>query len=144
MQAELDKYGIQMPSFGKIGGILANELSVDEAAVHAAILAINEEIDKGVAKELLKKLNLPAAGLLEVQPANCEQYLSDLKEKKQKKIAQTADKPQVSGDGEREREECRDREKGKDFGASFSKAGCSLCLCCSALFRRSSMRMTSY
>ena len=32
MQKELDKYGIQMPQFGKIGGILANELSVDEAA----------------------------------------------------------------------------------------------------------------
>ena len=27
MQTELDKYGIHMPSFGKIGGILANEVS---------------------------------------------------------------------------------------------------------------------
>lgn len=32
MRLELEKYGIQMPAFGKIGGILANELSVDEAA----------------------------------------------------------------------------------------------------------------
>lgn len=32
MKMELDKYGIQMPAFNKIGGILANELSVDEAA----------------------------------------------------------------------------------------------------------------
>lgn len=32
MRKELEKYGIQMPSFNKIGGILANELSVDEAA----------------------------------------------------------------------------------------------------------------
>lgn len=32
MRSELDKYGIQMPAFSKIGGILANELSVDEAA----------------------------------------------------------------------------------------------------------------
>uniref|UniRef100_A0A8C1RL25 IQ motif containing GTPase activating protein 3 n=1 Tax=Cyprinus carpio TaxID=7962 RepID=A0A8C1RL25_CYPCA len=32
MKLELDKYGIQMPAFSKIGGILANELSVDEAA----------------------------------------------------------------------------------------------------------------
>lgn len=32
MRLELDKYGIQMPAFSKIGGILANELSVDEAA----------------------------------------------------------------------------------------------------------------
>lgn len=27
MRKELEKYGIQMPSFGKIGGILANEVS---------------------------------------------------------------------------------------------------------------------
>ena len=26
MKTELDKYGIQMPHFGKIGGILANEV----------------------------------------------------------------------------------------------------------------------
>lgn len=32
MKLELDKYGIQMPAFNKIGGILANELSVDQAA----------------------------------------------------------------------------------------------------------------
>jgi hypothetical protein len=32
MKLELEKYGINMPSFGKIGGILANEMSVDEAA----------------------------------------------------------------------------------------------------------------
>lgn len=32
MRLELEKYGIQMPAFSKIGGILANELSVDEAA----------------------------------------------------------------------------------------------------------------
>lgn len=32
MRKELEKYGIQMPAFSKIGGILASELSVDEAA----------------------------------------------------------------------------------------------------------------
>jgi hypothetical protein len=32
MKRELDKYGIQMPAFSKIGGILANEITVDEAA----------------------------------------------------------------------------------------------------------------
>uniref|UniRef100_A0A8C2I3D5 IQ motif containing GTPase activating protein 3 n=1 Tax=Cyprinus carpio TaxID=7962 RepID=A0A8C2I3D5_CYPCA len=42
MKLELDKYGIQMPAFSKIGGILANELSVDEAAgkTHAFPLII--------------------------------------------------------------------------------------------------------
>lgn len=38
MRSELDKYGIQMPTFSKIGGILANELSVDEAARKSVIL----------------------------------------------------------------------------------------------------------
>lgn len=37
MQKELGKYGLQMPQFHKIGGILANELSVDEAACKLAI-----------------------------------------------------------------------------------------------------------
>lgn len=32
MKGELEKYGLQLPSFSKIGGILAKELSVDEAA----------------------------------------------------------------------------------------------------------------
>lgn len=32
MKEELEKYGLQLPAFSKIGGILASELSVDEAA----------------------------------------------------------------------------------------------------------------
>lgn len=32
MASELAKYGLQLPAFSKIGGILASELSVDEAA----------------------------------------------------------------------------------------------------------------
>lgn len=41
MKSELEKYGIQMPAFSKIGGILANELSVDEAARKGAFLGRN-------------------------------------------------------------------------------------------------------
>lgn len=41
MRSELDKYGIQMPTFSKIGGILANELSVDEAARKSFIRWLN-------------------------------------------------------------------------------------------------------
>ena len=48
MMQELSKYGCQLPQFSKIGGILANELPVDEAALHAAVIAINEAVDKGV------------------------------------------------------------------------------------------------
>ena len=52
MKSALDKYGINMPHFGKIGGILANEMSDNDAALHAAIVAINDAIDKGVAADL--------------------------------------------------------------------------------------------
>ena len=47
MQKELAKYGLELPAFSKIGGILASEMPVDEAALHAAIIAINEAIDLG-------------------------------------------------------------------------------------------------
>ena len=45
MQLALDQYGLAMPSFKKIGGILAEELPYDEAAVHAAIIAINDALE---------------------------------------------------------------------------------------------------
>lgn len=45
MKIELEKYNIQMPAFSKIGGILANELSVDEAACeHLLILRSNDQV----------------------------------------------------------------------------------------------------
>lgn len=44
MRLELEKYGIQMPAFSKIGGILANELSVDEAACESSYVIIRISI----------------------------------------------------------------------------------------------------
>lgn len=35
--SELAKYGLQLPPFSKIGGILANEFSADEAAGRAGL-----------------------------------------------------------------------------------------------------------
>lgn len=35
--SELAKYGLQLPAFSKIGGILANECSADEAAGRAGL-----------------------------------------------------------------------------------------------------------
>nr|XP_020018979.1 ras GTPase-activating-like protein IQGAP3 [Castor canadensis] len=61
MAFELAKYGLQLPAFSKIGGILANELSVDEAAVHAAVLAINEAVERGVVEDTLAALQNPSA-----------------------------------------------------------------------------------
>ncbi|NXO97180.1 IQGA3 protein, partial [Certhia brachydactyla] len=64
MKWELEKYGLQLPAFSKIGGILANELSVDEAAVHAAVLAINEAVDRGVVARTMETLRNPHAMLV--------------------------------------------------------------------------------
>ena len=87
MQKALEQYGIQMPHFGKIGGILAKEMSVDEAAVHAAILAINEAIDKGEASATLAALNNPVAGLLNVSAANADRYQDALSREKTEKVS---------------------------------------------------------
>ncbi|XP_006895969.1 PREDICTED: ras GTPase-activating-like protein IQGAP3 [Elephantulus edwardii] len=67
MASELAKYSLQLPAFSKIGGILANELSVDEAAVHAAVLAINEALERGVVEDTLTALQNPNALLENVQ-----------------------------------------------------------------------------
>ncbi|XP_048144938.1 ras GTPase-activating-like protein IQGAP3 [Corvus hawaiiensis] len=64
MKRELEKYGLQLPAFSKIGGILANELSVDEAAVHAAVLAINEAVERGVVAQTMETLHNPHAMLV--------------------------------------------------------------------------------
>ncbi|XP_064899014.1 ras GTPase-activating-like protein IQGAP3 isoform X1 [Columba livia] len=74
MKRELEKYGLQLPAFSKIGGILANELSVDEAAVHAAVLAINEAVERGVVAETLAALRNPSAMLLDLRQALAGAY----------------------------------------------------------------------
>nr|XP_008101137.1 PREDICTED: ras GTPase-activating-like protein IQGAP2 [Anolis carolinensis] len=85
MRKELEKYGIQMPSFHKIGGILASELSVDEAALHAAVIAINEAIEKGVADQTIKTLKNPNAMLVNVDDGLAHAYQKELSEAKRRK-----------------------------------------------------------
>ncbi|CAI5787416.1 GTPase-activating IQGAP2 isoform X2 [Podarcis lilfordi] len=85
MRKELEKYGIQMPSFSKIGGILASELSVDEAALHAAVIAINEAIEKGVADQTIKTLKNPNAMLVNVDDNLAHAYQKELSEAKKRK-----------------------------------------------------------
>ncbi|XP_012372873.2 ras GTPase-activating-like protein IQGAP2 [Octodon degus] len=85
MRKELEKYGIQMPSFSKIGGILANELSVDEAALHAAVIAINEAIEKGIAEQTIVTLRNPNAVLTLVDDSLAEEYQKELWGAKRKK-----------------------------------------------------------
>ena len=69
MARELQKYGLQLPAFSKIGGILANEMPVDEAALHAAILAINDAIEKRNLETMLNGLKLMDAHLYNVHDA---------------------------------------------------------------------------
>uniref|UniRef100_A0A8C3U9P3 IQ motif containing GTPase activating protein 2 n=1 Tax=Catharus ustulatus TaxID=91951 RepID=A0A8C3U9P3_CATUS len=85
MRKELEKYGIQMPSFSKIGGILASELSVDEAALHAAVIAINEAVEKGVAEQTIATLRNPNAMLLNVDEELAQDYQNELFDAKRKK-----------------------------------------------------------
>ncbi|NXV23465.1 IQGA2 protein, partial [Cepphus grylle] len=85
MRKELEKYGIQMPSFSKIGGILASELSVDEAALHAAVIAINEAIEKGIAEQTIATLRNPNAMLQNVDEELAQDYQNELFEAKRRK-----------------------------------------------------------
>uniref|UniRef100_A0A672LIY2 Ras GTPase-activating-like protein IQGAP1 n=1 Tax=Sinocyclocheilus grahami TaxID=75366 RepID=A0A672LIY2_SINGR len=85
MKIELEKYNIQMPAFSKIGGILANELSVDEAALHAAVIAINDAIDHGVPEGTLAAMRNPNAMLLQLDESAAQQYQGTLFQAKTEK-----------------------------------------------------------
>ncbi|KFO79175.1 Ras GTPase-activating-like IQGAP3, partial [Cuculus canorus] len=85
MKRELEKYGLQLPAFSKIGGILANELSVDEAAVHAAVLAINEAVDRGVVAQTMVALQNPNAMLLNLRQVLADAYQEMLHQAKLEK-----------------------------------------------------------
>uniref|UniRef100_A0A674EQE0 IQ motif containing GTPase activating protein 1 n=1 Tax=Salmo trutta TaxID=8032 RepID=A0A674EQE0_SALTR len=87
MKSELEKYGIQMPAFSKIGGILANELSVDEAALHAAVIAINEAIDQGVPEGTMAAMQNPNAMLLQMNTSSAQHYQDMLHSAKAEKVA---------------------------------------------------------
>uniref|UniRef100_A0AAY4DR17 IQ motif containing GTPase activating protein 1 n=1 Tax=Denticeps clupeoides TaxID=299321 RepID=A0AAY4DR17_9TELE len=87
MKSELEKYGIQMPAFSKIGGILANELSVDEAALHAAVIAINDAIDQGVAEGTLAAMQNPNAMLVNLDTGAAQHYQGTLHNAKAEKVA---------------------------------------------------------
>ncbi|NXU52129.1 IQGA1 protein, partial [Turnix velox] len=103
MRLELEKYGIQMPAFSKIGGILANELSVDEAALHAAVIAINEAIDRQIPAETLVALKNPNAMLINLDDQLESTYQDTLYRAKQDKM-ENAKNRISSENSERERD----------------------------------------
>ncbi|KFU87108.1 Ras GTPase-activating-like IQGAP1, partial [Chaetura pelagica] len=103
MRLELEKYGIQMPAFSKIGGILANELSVDEAALHAAVIAINEAIDHQVPSDTLMAMKNPNAMLINLDDQLEFTYQDTLYRAKQDKM-ENAKNRIASENSERERD----------------------------------------
>ncbi|XP_037079650.1 ras GTPase-activating-like protein IQGAP1 [Pollicipes pollicipes] len=86
VSAELRKYGLSLPTFSKIGGILAREMPVDKAALHAAVIVINEAIDRQVPAETLAGLQNPNAHLREVAAENADLYQSRLAAAKHSKV----------------------------------------------------------
>uniref|UniRef100_A0A8C8FLC5 IQ motif containing GTPase activating protein 3 n=1 Tax=Oncorhynchus tshawytscha TaxID=74940 RepID=A0A8C8FLC5_ONCTS len=87
MKRELDKYGIQMPAFSKIGGILANEITVDEAAVHAAVIAINEAVESGHVEVTAQALRNPSAMLTNLEAHLMPVYQEMLRQARAQKAA---------------------------------------------------------
>ncbi|PWA28993.1 hypothetical protein CCH79_00006341 [Gambusia affinis] len=102
MKNELAKYGIQMPAFSKIGGILASELSVDEAALHAAVIAINEAIDQGVPEGTLAAMQNPNAMLLNLDPDAVQTYHDTLYQAKGEKVASSRKRQLENTEAERD------------------------------------------
>ncbi|XP_069481247.1 ras GTPase-activating-like protein IQGAP1 isoform X2 [Ambystoma mexicanum] len=102
MKSELEKYGIQMPAFSKIGGILANELSVDEAALHAAVIAINEAIDHGDPGETFTALRNPNAMLVNLNETQAPGYQEVLYRAKQSKASNARNRGGGENAGERD------------------------------------------
>ncbi|XP_053573714.1 ras GTPase-activating-like protein IQGAP1 [Bombina bombina] len=100
MKSELEKYGIQMPAFGKIGGILASELSVDEAALHAAVIAINEAIDHGVPEETFTALKNPNAMLVNLHEPLATVYQNTLYQAKHHKMENAKKRMTAENSGE--------------------------------------------
>ncbi|KAI2662428.1 Ras GTPase-activating-like protein IQGAP1 [Labeo rohita] len=102
MKIELEKYNIQMPAFSKIGGILANELSVDEAALHAAVIAINDAIDHGVPEGTLAAMRNPNAMLLQLDESAAQHYQDTLFQAKSEKVASSRKRIGENAEAERD------------------------------------------
>ena len=84
---------------------MSTQMSVDEAAMHAAIMAVNEALEKDDSAETLTALNNPNTCLVKVEKENIERYQAALvKSKKDKSVKAQVDVK------ERERE--RERERG--------------------------------
>ena len=95
MAIELHKYGLKLPEFTKIGGILAEEMPMDEAALHAAVLAINDAIEKKDLDVLLSGLQLYDAHLVEVVGEYVKFYQELMFDSKMKKSSNAKNKVRI-------------------------------------------------
>ncbi|XP_050481598.1 ras GTPase-activating-like protein IQGAP1 isoform X1 [Bombus huntii] len=82
---ELKKYGIQMPSFQKIGGLLANNMEIDAATLHAAVIAVNQSITEKNNEKILTALQNKVVQLNNIMPCYCKEYTDALFEAKESK-----------------------------------------------------------
>ncbi|EGD72352.1 hypothetical protein PTSG_00372 [Salpingoeca rosetta] len=109
MEQELQKAGVQMPKFGKIGGILAKELGEDDAAMHAAILKINQALEtEAPSDELYPLLSASAAKLKKIDKENMDGYRDTLIAAKMEK---TANAPEASHVGLNDSQQAGDAEQ---------------------------------
>ncbi|KNC77497.1 hypothetical protein SARC_10040 [Sphaeroforma arctica JP610] len=74
IQTALVRYGVKLPQFSTVGGQLAKELSSDLAGMHAAILAINQTVDKQVTADTLDALKITKAHIDHVQECYGQAY----------------------------------------------------------------------
>ncbi|XP_029050274.2 ras GTPase-activating-like protein IQGAP1 [Osmia bicornis bicornis] len=82
---ELNKYGIQMPSFQKIGGLLANSMEIDAATLHAAVIAINQAIAYKDHNKILTALQNKVVQINNINPYYIKEYSDTLSEAKDSK-----------------------------------------------------------
>ncbi|XP_076391557.1 ras GTPase-activating-like protein IQGAP1 isoform X1 [Megachile rotundata] len=82
---ELKKYGIQMPSFQKIGGLLANSMEIDAVTLHAAVIAINQAITEKDNVKMLMALQNKVVQINNINPLYIKEYGDTLTEAKYSK-----------------------------------------------------------
>ncbi|XP_011265580.1 ras GTPase-activating-like protein IQGAP1 [Camponotus floridanus] len=75
---ELQKYGIQLPPFQKIGGLLTNSIATDTAALHAAVIAINQVLIDNDNDKVLYTLQSAEAQLNNIKPVYIKEYIEAL------------------------------------------------------------------
>ncbi|XP_046426455.1 ras GTPase-activating-like protein IQGAP1 [Neodiprion fabricii] len=85
MSKELKKFGLPMPAFQKIGGLLTNEMPGNTAALHAAVIAINQALDAEVENAMLGTLQNSAARLKNIDSRNVQRYRESLSKAKELK-----------------------------------------------------------